>query len=985
MVIVTVTLGGIMGYLRFTHKKITINHEMASILVNLIVKPEWGYKLKAGDLSVVLSNDNSHLELKLPYLKYKKKKEEVLALNDLSIGLDLSKIISSFSLEIVAGNMIINYDKIAQQIKDMPEPISIDNLYEIRNFLLENNSFNISKLEFGNILLKRNQKEFKGVIDYKKQDDQFSSSIWLDSKNIVKILGDKKSKKIELSLNDFPSWFVLQTLPDSLTTDVSIIAQEEMSVSGDITLSKKSKDPSIKFNLHYNSPGNTKIKSFNLQADDIGSELGLYLNNLQLELTSGSKFKASGSFIKNGKKFSTNSSIKANVEIENLYFTDLKYFWPKQLVDATRFWLTTQFLQGKVSRGKCDIQFDNLSQFKADALKAEVFFDDLKLSYHPDFYPLSELSGIAKFNLDKVEIDVEKGKIGSSNINKSLVKIEYAKEGAPIEIDANAKGKITDFLHLMGEGNLSKFKNNNLNLENISGDLSAKTNIKMLISEGFIFGKTQLTAQAKLSNLKWGVYSKILLDNGNIGFNINQSNFSLDGEVDVNKDKSILHWQTNFYDDKDFDNQLTLNSKISANSDFTKIFNDKLTIKAGKGDFALDYKTKKEKSVLKIKSELKNAELFIPAIGFTKKMGNDAALELSANKNDEAGDWNISGFNFLSKAQNFEFKAGGVVSNNLSSIKNLVLNAIYEASNLIVIYDEKPNSNQNLLRIFSDKIDLSKANLLDIFTGDNFLNGEVSEKKTPTKPMNFEIDVKEAIGNNGIVFSKLKGKISCSAKFCNQGKISANLPNKNIVELNVTKPLEGDGADWVLTASNAEYLLKGLGVYNDIENGALKLTFRKQPKISQGELEILKFNATKTPILAKLVSLSSFLGVMNIFGSANKIPFDKFEADFTMSADELLIKEAYATGGYLTLLFGGEMDLSKKTLDLKGKVIPPVYGINYVLSLVPIIGGGLTSGKGKGLIAAGFSVKGEFGKTKVSVNPLRMLLPSGIGDAVGKK
>ena len=70
----------------------------------------------------------------------------------------------------------------------------------------------------------------------------------------------------------------------------------------------------------------------------------------------------------------------------------------------------------------------------------------------------------------------------------------------------------------------------------------------------------------------------------------------------------------------------------------------------------------------------------------------------------------------------------------------------------------------------------------------------------------------------------------------------------------------------------------------------------------------------------------------------------------------------------------GTVDESSDEIDLVG-VISPAYALTGALDSIPLIGDILSGGKGEGILAMTFKVKGSLDEPDFSVNPLSLLAP----------
>jgi uncharacterized protein YhdP len=84
-------------------------------------------------------------------------------------------------------------------------------------------------------------------------------------------------------------------------------------------------------------------------------------------------------------------------------------------------------------------------------------------------------------------------------------------------------------------------------------------------------------------------------------------------------------------------------------------------------------------------------------------------------------------------------------------------------------------------------------------------------------------------------------------------------------------------------------------------------------------------------------------------------------------------------GSQLGLTFQGRVDLEARTLDIDGTVVP-LYGINWTIGQIPLIGQFLRGAEGEGAFAATYAIRGPLNEPSVSVNPLAALAPGFLRD-----
>jgi hypothetical protein len=102
--------------------------------------------------------------------------------------------------------------------------------------------------------------------------------------------------------------------------------------------------------------------------------------------------------------------------------------------------------------------------------------------------------------------------------------------------------------------------------------------------------------------------------------------------------------------------------------------------------------------------------------------------------------------------------------------------------------------------------------------------------------------------------------------------------------------------------------------------------------------------------------------------------FDRVRLPFESGGGILTLGDTTAKGKLLAVKFEGTVDENKDEVDLIG-VISPAYALTGLLDSIPLVGNILSGGKGEGILAMTFSVKGPMDDPEFSVNPLSLLTP----------
>ena len=87
-----------------------------------------------------------------------------------------------------------------------------------------------------------------------------------------------------------------------------------------------------------------------------------------------------------------------------------------------------------------------------------------------------------------------------------------------------------------------------------------------------------------------------------------------------------------------------------------------------------------------------------------------------------------------------------------------------------------------------------------------------------------------------------------------------------------------------------------------------------------------------------------------------------------------MLDKGRVSGSQIGFTVRGRVDLDYDRLDLGGTIVP-IYGLNWALAKVPLVGPFLAGREGEGAFAVTYSVKGPLSDPQISVNPLSVLTP----------
>ena len=180
-----------------------------------------------------------------------------------------------------------------------------------------------------------------------------------------------------------------------------------------------------------------------------------------------------------------------------------------------------------------------------------------------------------------------------------------------------------------------------------------------------------------------------------------------------------------------------------------------------------------------------------------------------------------------------------------------------------------------------------------------------------------------------------------------------------------------------MTAADGGAVLRAMDLVDSVQGGALSLraTYddtRADSPLS-GTVELRSFRMRNAPGLGKLLQAVTVYGVVEAL-SGPGLSFNALSMPFTWNGSVLDVVDVQAFSASLGLTAQGRVDTVRKTVDLRGTVVP-LYVINSMLGRIPLLGRLFSAEKGGGLLAVNYSLRGPLGDPGVSVNPLSALTP----------
>ena len=170
--------------------------------------------------------------------------------------------------------------------------------------------------------------------------------------------------------------------------------------------------------------------------------------------------------------------------------------------------------------------------------------------------------------------------------------------------------------------------------------------------------------------------------------------------------------------------------------------------------------------------------------------------------------------------------------------------------------------------------------------------------------------------------------------------------------------------------------MKFLRLYDNMRGGTMSINAKRDAyKKFVGHAKIRDFNIYNTPVLAKLLTVASFTGMVNLL-TGEGLAFSHFDVPFEYQNQVLTINDGKAFGNVMGITGNGTYYTRYQEFNIKG-LIAPAYGLNTFIGSIPLVGN-LLSGKDGTVFAANYKISGDIDDPVISINPLSALSPNSL-------
>ncbi len=667
--------------------------------------------------------------------------------------------------------------------------------------------------------------------------------------------------------------------------------------------------------------------------------------------------------------------IEVDAMLYNLPIGRLEEYWPPFLANEAREWVTANVTAGTATSGSLrlvvrpeDIEAGVLPR---EAVDATVHLADLAVDYFSPLPRLTGASGIATFDADSMFLTVREGKTEDSEATGEVVIHNLSKDDTAIEIKGKLKGPARDLIAVRDK----LMEMEDPRLKNISGQAVTRYALRFPLDDSLHPEQVGYTLSSHLTDVGMGeVVKGIVVTGGDFDLRYENNEAKLFGKAFANGVPVEVEYKQYVDRHKLGQEEYNIRSYVTP-EELKKLGLPEMSFLEGALGVNFSIAHSAAETRVSGKLDAKDAVVSFPQFGWSKKPGEAADVAFVALKKEE----NIFRF------ESFDLTAaGGLSASGTGEFSP------DDPENWRVFLEKMRHGNTDLaVRIIKEK---ARPYVIDVKGGAWDLVPIIqyqlsSEAKRSDLPFDLRVSIEKAMLFNGVEVRNVSGMVRCAPQ-CETLHLRGSVGDKPVQAI-LTQA--GAGRRLMVASGDAGALLGGLDIMRHIRGGDMEMSASWVDEggsivFRNGKLRARDFRVVKAPALAKLLSLGSLTGILDLL-NGDGISFAKLKGEFAVEKGTVTLREVKASGNALGLTTSGVIDTGNSMLNLEGVIIPAYY-LNSVFGNVPLVGEILVGREGEGVIATNYSMEGPLVDPSVTVNPLSMLTPGflrGIWDGLPEK
>ena len=663
--------------------------------------------------------------------------------------------------------------------------------------------------------------------------------------------------------------------------------------------------------------------------------------------------------------FNDKPLIAAGMTISDLPIDDLERFWPAGLAPAVRHWVVGNIGTGVITKSQTSIHLKPgdlaLPRLPAEAVHTTIEVEGATVNYLNPLPPVAGVDGIVTITGDTLEARTWSGGVGGVTAKETLITISDLGGRDDMTIDADLSGAISDVLGILAHPLLGYPQRLGVSPGDVAGTARIGFRAAFPLIKDLLLEDVKIAAIANLEDVAAAATpDRPAISGGLLRLALDNSGMDVNGTLALNGVPGDGVWRENFDADMPFDRRYSFAGRFTDTQRLALGLpgGDYVTGPADVGVEILDLPDGNRQ--WRITADLADTITRIPEIYWQKPIGTEGLVELEF----------LSGPEILQSTGVFNLAAGDLTAQGRAGIDA-------ETQELAWLELDRLAFGENDVRA-ALLFDMGGGYRIGVEGSSLDLRPYLDDYDTdvPLPELQLSADLDRVITRNGKFFHGVKAELRFTEDRWEAMNVDGLLPDEK--HLNIRIGRENGDRYFFMGSDDGGELLRALDIYDDAIGGILTVEALFDPTGTDGavtgHLKIEEFKVINAPLLARILSVASLIGVFDLL-KGEGLPFKELVVPFVKRGNVLEIDDARAYGPAIGFTFKGEVNLVTDSAKLEGTIVP-AYTLNSIFGFIPILGPLLIGpDEGGGVFAMNYTLDGPLDDPVVRVNPLSALAP----------
>ena len=660
-------------------------------------------------------------------------------------------------------------------------------------------------------------------------------------------------------------------------------------------------------------------------------------------------------------------------KLENVPIDRLGEFWLPTMAPGGRRWALANISGGRLDSAKLTVSaagdFQNPDELKVSRTVGELRYSDLTVNYLAPLPPVKGVSGTAKFDGSTLRFLIDGGQAGAIKVNKSrvdLVGLDGDDHRTDMQIELQAS--VQETMNFLTQPRLGLPKDLLYNPKRLGGDAAISLSLKFPLLDALSVSDIAYAANAKLDrfSLTNAVGTLNLTDFAG-ALQLDMTQLKVAGRGKAQGQSVDLSWTELFGPKPAFRRRYEAKGALPLATLYKAGVPDLTAFASGATAFELSYQTPVTgPSELRARLDLRDTALSVKEASWSKAAGIDGRATLVAR------------FAGGPIPPILEFEVAATDLQTTGKLESRPTDGRIERITLSKLALGATNVAGTVSRVEGGyAVDLSGAAIeLKRVLPDADPNARgVPKPASPQGPLvSINLDVGAVLLKRGSL-PRVKGSLALRGDRLISANLQTTPDGAAPAQLRVTP--SGKGRSFDLVAADFGAVLRSAGWLEGMVGGQLHVSAttddtRPDPPL-RGRVEMKSYRLMKVPANPSR-GVANVNGVVDQLGrvGGDRQVFDALTVDIEKDGDRLRLRNGRTAGDNVGVTVQGMVQLNTDEVCLAGGIVP-AYALNSIISNIPLIGDLLTGGRGGGLFALNYLIRGPIDDPNSSVNPLSVL------------